>query len=102
MYSFVFILFPQFAHIFERFAFCLGHNTPYEECGEHTYHTIESVGEPMTEIRIAGGLHVKHGYECGAYNPVEYPLESNGYGDRRAAYGVREYLGYQHPAYRHS
>lgn len=54
----------------------------------------------MAEVWVGGGLHVEHGHERGAYNPVENPLEGNGNGHGGAADGVREYFGDEHPAYR--
>ena len=54
----------------------------------------------MAEVGVAGRLHVEHGHKRRAYNPVEYPLERHGDGHGLAAYGVWEYLGNEHPAYR--
>ena len=52
----------------------------------------------MAEVRVAGRLHVEHGHERGADNPVEYPLESHSGGHGCATDGVGENLGNEHPA----
>ena len=52
----------------------------------------------MPEVRVTSCLHVEHRYKRCAYNPIENPLEGNGYGHRRTTNSVGEDLGDEHPA----
>lgn len=92
---------PVAGHLLERLAFGFGHQAEHKPCGEDTYHAIERVCEHVAEtIAHRAEFHVIHRNECRRHYEVEYPLEGHRDGNSRAADGVGENLGDEHPAYR--
>lgn len=95
----LFLFFPQFVHVFERFAFGLGNELPYKDGGDDADDAVKGVGKHVAELLAhVAGRHVIHGYEGRRYDEVEYPLEGYGYGYGRTTYGVGEDFGDEYPA----
>ena len=97
----IFAVFPQFAHIFESFAFGFGNEFPHEDSGNNTDDTIKGVCKHVSEfVAHIAHTHVIHGNESRRYDEIEYPLECNGDSNSGSTYGIGEDFGDKHPAYR--
>ena len=92
---------PECRHVLERLALGFGHEAVYEPGRYNAYGAVKSVGEHMAEFSAhRAEAHVVHRHKGARYDEIEYPLERYGHRDGCRADGIRENLGYQHPAYR--
>ena len=93
----LFFFSPEFSHVLQFFTFCFWHHLPNEYCCNDTYNSIESIGEPVSEVITFLDMHIEHRYESAANYPVEYPLERHSNSNSLTTDGVREYLRNKYP-----
>lgn len=93
-----FVFSPQPAHILQSLALGFGHETPDKDGSDDTDQTIQTVSEPVAEVVAGSEVHVEHRHERRTHDPVENPLEGNGYGNRLATDRIGEDLSDEHPA----
>ena len=60
LHSLSFILSPQFAHVFESLSLGFGNEFPNEDSGNYADDSVETVGEPVTEVIALCKMHVEH------------------------------------------
>ena len=90
---------PEFAHVFEGFAFGFRDHLPDEDGGDDTDHAVDCVGSEVAEGDAhRTDAHVVQRHEGGGNDEVEDPLESDGDRCCLASDSVREDLGNENPA----
>ena len=92
--------FPKTRHIFQRFAFRFGDESPNEDSRHDAHHAIKSIGEPMAEVVARSEVHVEHGDEGRANDEVKDPLRRHSDGRSRTTDGIGEDFRNQHPTNR--